>query len=317
VGSGAGGGSRRGGACPGRRSVVVLEAGPFVPEPEMPVDELAAFDRLYLNHGFNVSWDAALMTLAGGAVGGGTTVNWMTCIAPPASSRRRWATEHGLVGFDEPALDADVAALEDELSVRLPPNVPPKDALIQRGCTELRQEVGLARRNGADCGDCGRCGFGCRARREAVRPAGPSRGGVAGRGRIVPDAPVRRVLVEAARRRRRGERGRTACRARSWSAPRGGGSGGRPADPRRAAAVRARAPATGRHLRLHPVGVIGALPTRTCRCGGHAAGGPCAPPPRGRQRAGRAGRVRRESAPGTPGLIALVFPWEGRSRSGS
>ena len=68
--------------------MVVLEAGPFVPEPEIPVDELAAFDRLYLNHGLNVSWDASIMTFAGGAVGGGTLVNWMTCIAPPAPVRR-------------------------------------------------------------------------------------------------------------------------------------------------------------------------------------------------------------------------------------
>ena len=69
VGSGAGGGVIAAQAARAGRSVVVLEAGPFLPEPEMPVDELAAFDRLYLNHGFNVSWDASIMTLAGAGVG--------------------------------------------------------------------------------------------------------------------------------------------------------------------------------------------------------------------------------------------------------
>ncbi len=127
VGSGAGGGVVAADLARAGRSVVVVEAGPFVPEPEMPVDELAAFDRLYLNHGFNVSWDASIMTLAGGALGGGTVVNWSTCIGPTPGLRRRWADEHGLDGFDRPEVDADVASLEHELGVREPPDVPPKD----------------------------------------------------------------------------------------------------------------------------------------------------------------------------------------------
>ena len=112
VGSGAAGGVIAADAARAGRSVVVLEAGPFLAEPDMPVDELTAFDRLYLNHGFNVSWDAAIMTLAGAGVGGGTTVNWMTCIAPPDSTRLHWARRHGLEDFDSRVVDEDIAALE-------------------------------------------------------------------------------------------------------------------------------------------------------------------------------------------------------------
>ena len=50
----------RGGAGRGGRSVVVLEAGPFVDEPTMPPDELDAFDRLYLNHGLLTTWDGSI-----------------------------------------------------------------------------------------------------------------------------------------------------------------------------------------------------------------------------------------------------------------
>src|SRR5829696_2616952 len=160
VGSGAGGGVVAADLAHAGRSVVVLEAGGFVPEPEMPTDELDAFDRLYLNHGFNASWDASIMTLAGTGVGGGTLVNWMTSIDPPASTRRHWAMSHGLASFEDAVLDADLAALAAEIGVSDAPNVPPKDQLILRGCTMLRQEVGEIRRNGVDCGDCGRCGFG-------------------------------------------------------------------------------------------------------------------------------------------------------------
>ncbi len=300
----------------------MLEAGAFVPEPEMPADELGAFDRLYLNHGFNVSWDASIMTLAGTGVGGGTLVNWMTCIDPPASTRRHWAASHGLASFEDPVLDADLAALAAEIGVSDAPNVPPKDQLILRGCTMLRQEVGEIRRNGIDCGDCGRCGFGCRrgAKQSGIRVhlAEAWRHGT----RIIPDAPVERVLVEEGRAR--GRRGdgldRAACR--------GGSSSGRRRSSSRPGALRTPIvlersgidhPATGRHLRLHPVGVIGAFLDEDVAMW------------RGTMQAARAlhhldldgdgtgdgpgdapsGFIV-ESAPGTPGLIALVFPWEGR-----
>ena len=72
MGSGAGGGVVAAGCAEAGRSVVVLEAGPFVDEASMPRDELAAFDRLYLNHGLVTTWDGSVTMLAGTGVGGGT-----------------------------------------------------------------------------------------------------------------------------------------------------------------------------------------------------------------------------------------------------
>jgi choline dehydrogenase-like flavoprotein len=318
VGSGAGGGVIAAELARAGRSVVVLEAGPFVPEPEMPVDELAAFDRLYLNHGFNVSWDASIMTLAGGAVGGGTTVNWMTCIEPPAAMRRRWAVDHGIDGFDGPETDADLGTIDAELGVRLPPNVPPKDELIRQGCARLGEEAGETRRNGFACGDCGRCGFGCRrgAKQSGLRAhlAEAWRHGA----HVVPDAPVRRVLLEGGRAvgveaevTVAGARRRLVVRAPAVVVAAGA---------LRTPVVLLRSgldhPALGRHLRLHPVTVVGAFLDRDASMWegtmqavgalGHLEGGVGD----GGQRDG--GFIV-ESAPGTPGLIALVFPWEGRA----
>jgi len=51
VGSGAGGGVVAAELASAGRSVLVLEAGPFVDEATMPRSELDAFSRLYLNHG--------------------------------------------------------------------------------------------------------------------------------------------------------------------------------------------------------------------------------------------------------------------------
>ena len=66
VGSGAGGGVVAAALARAGRSVVVLEAGPFVDEAPMPRDELDAFDRLYLNHGLLTTWDGSVTMLAGG-----------------------------------------------------------------------------------------------------------------------------------------------------------------------------------------------------------------------------------------------------------
>ena len=223
--------------------------------------------------------------------------------------------------FEDPVLDADLAALAAEIGVSDAPNVPPKDQLILRGCTMLRQEVAEIRRNGIDCGDCGRCGFGCRrgAKQSGIRVhlAEAWRHGT----RIVPDAPVERVLVEHGRAAGveatvsiDGVPRRLVVRAPQVVLAAGA---------LRTPIVLERSgidhPATGRHLRLHPVGVIGAFLDEDVAMW------------RGTMQAARAlhhldvdgdgtgdgpgdapsGFIV-ESAPGTPGLIALVFPWEGR-----
>ena len=317
VGSGAGGGVIAAALARAGRSVVVLEAGPFVSEPDMPVDELAAFDRLYLNHGFNVSWDASIMTLAGAGVGGGTTVNWMTCIAPPRSTRRHWATAHGLDGFDGPEVDADLAAIELEIGVGDPPNIPPKDALILRGCTALGQEVAEIRRNGIGCGDCGRCGFGCRrgAKQSGLRVhlAEAWRDGA----RILAEAEVVRVLLDGGRASGVEARVSVAGVPRTLvvQAPQVVVAAGALRTPTVLQRSDLAHPATGRHLRLHPVGVVGAFLDGDVSMW------------RGTMQGARAlhhleddehgtgeepGGFIIESAPGTPGLIALVFPWESR-----
>ena len=315
VGSGAGGGVVAADLARAGKSVVVLEAGPFVQEPDMPQDELAAFDRLYLNHGLNVSWDASILTLVGGAVGGGTVVNWLTCIAPPEPVRRGWATQHGVAGFDGPGVDADIETIEREIGVREPPNVPPKDQLIIRGATVLGHEVGETRRNGIDCGDCGRCGFGCRrgAKQSGLRVhlAEAWRHGA----RIVPDAPVERVTIEAGRATGveasvivDGQPRRLIVNAPAVVVAAG---------TLRTPVVLLRSgvdhPAMGRHLRLHPVSILGAFleddvtmwrgTTQAARSLEHLPSGPDAD----------GGGFVVESAPGTPGLIGLVFPWDGRA----
>jgi choline dehydrogenase-like flavoprotein len=297
------------------RSVVVLEAGPFVDETTMPRDELAAFDRLYLNRGLVSTWDGAVTILAAGAVGGGTLVNWMTCIDSPPDVRADWARDHGVDGWDAPSAEQDVMDLERELGVAATPTVAPKDGAILRGAAVLGWDAEPIRRNAASCDDCGSCAFGCRrgTKQSGIRVhlAGAFGAGA----RIVPGATVSRVLLDG---------GRAAGVEANLADP--SPDGGPPrrlvvratqvvvaAGALRTPAVLERSglghPALGRHLSVHPVPVVAARfvePIDMWR--GPMQGARCARfllPERGRS------TYMIESAPGHPGLLALAFPWRG------
>ena len=193
--------------------------------------------------------------------------------------------------------------------------MPPKDSLVLRGAAALGEESGETRRNGIDCGDCGRCGYGCRrgAKQSGIRVhlAEAWRNGA----RIVPDAPVERVLVEGGRAAGveastvvDGVRRRIVVRAPTVVVAAG---------TLRTPVVLLRSgidhPAMGRHLRLHPVSIVGAFldedvtmwrgTTQAARSLEHLSAGADAD----------GGGFVVESAPGTPGLIGLMFPWDGRA----
>lgn len=328
VGSGAGGGSAAAELARAGRSVVVVEAGPFVDESSLPTDELDAYRRVYLNHGLLTTWDGAITMLAGTAVGGGTLVNWMTSIAVPPDVRAEWAREHGVDGIDGPEFDSDLAAVSAAVGVSPSISIPPKDDVILRGATRLGWEAAPTRRNAVDCGDCGDCPFGC--------PRGTKQSGIrahlavahAAGARIVERCRVTRVLIDKGR-----ATGIEASVLRMDSAtgqpvPGPGGDPFRPATRRlvvhapqvvvAAGALRTPVvllesgldhPAIGRHLRLHPVSVIAGLfdePIDMWRGTMQAARSLEFALPD----AGRRGYAI-ESAPGHPGLIALAMPWEG------
>jgi choline dehydrogenase-like flavoprotein len=313
------------------RSVVVLEAGPFVDESTMPRDELDAYGRLYLNHGLLSTWDGAVTMLAGSGVGGGTLVNWMTAIDAPTAVRAEWSSEHGLDGLDGAEWEADRAAIEMEIGVEPTTPIPPKDDAILRGAAALGWEAGPTIRNGGPCDDCGSCPFGCRrgSKRSGIR-VHLARAHAAG-ARIVPRVRVLRVLVEAGRAV--GVAGHALVTDPGTGEPIAV-AGGRPGDVRvrpievrapqvvlAAGALRTPAivqasgiggPAVGRYLRIHPVPVVAGMfdapvdiwrgPMQAARSLQFDAAAP-----------GRHGYVI-ESAPGHPGLIALALPWEGRAR---
>lgn len=320
VGSGAGAGVIAAELARAGRGVLVIEAGPYVDESTMPRDELDAYGRLYLNYGLLSTWDGAVTMLAGSGVGGGTLVNWMTCLDAPAAVREEWVREHGLDGLDGAEWATDVAAIESEIGVAPSVVVPPKDEIIRRGATELGWESGLIRRNATDCGDCGSCPFGCRR--------GTKQAGI--RAHLAEASRLGAVVLDRARVRALIRDGRDGPVVGVAGALAPAGTNAPPDAVRRPFEVRARQvvlaagalrspailqasgfahPGIGRYLRIHPVPVIGALMPEAVDMW------------RGTMQAvrsmefGQAGPGHRpyviESAPGHLGLLSLVLPWEG------
>ena len=321
VGSGSGGGVVAADLARAGRRVVVVEAGPFVDESTMPRDELAAYDRLYLNHGLVTTWDGAITMLAAGAVGGGTLVNFMTCLELPADVRVEWQRDHGLDGLEGPEWTADLDSIKAELGVSPAQAIPPKDELIRRGATTLGWDSHVIERNATACDDCGSCPFGCRrgSKQSAIRAhlAEAVRHGAV----VVDRAEVSTILRDSSVAGRvlgvRGVLGPPDDEPGPRSVMRGftvhAGQVVLAAGALRSPAVLQRSgidhPDAGRHLRIHPVAVVGAMhdePVDMWRGTMQA----IASREFSNPEPGRRGYVI-ESAPGHPGLLALIVPWEG------
>jgi choline dehydrogenase-like flavoprotein len=317
VGSGAGGGVVAAALAEAGRSVVVVEAGPFVAEDTMPHDELDAFSRLYLNHGLLATWDGSITMLAGSGVGGGTLVNWMTTIEAPTAVREAWTRDHGIDGLaDGEDWSEDVTTLERELGVSPVAQPAAKDRAILRGAETLGWDAATIRRDGPDCVDCGSCPFGCRrgTKQSGIRTH-LARAHAAG-ARIVAQVRITTVLVEAGQvvgvegnAFVPGSEAMPRIRRLIVHAPQVVLAAGALRSPAILQASRFRHPAIGRNLRIHPVPVVaGRLPAPVDMWHGPMQGARslefAADEP------GRNGYII-ESAPGHPGLLALVLPWEG------
>ncbi len=327
VGSGAGGGVMAAELARAGRSVVVLEAGPFVDEGAMPRGEMDAFSRLYLNHGLLSTWDGSVTILAGSGVGGGTLVNWMTCIDIPDSIRAEWGTEHGLEGLDGPEWAKDRAVIEEELGVAPASVIPSKDELILRGTAALGWEADRIRRNATDCGACGSCPFGCVAGAKQSGIRVHLRSAFEHGARIVDRARVTRLLLEGDRVTgveanllvtdpvtgmpvtREGDSTAAAVRRLVVRAPQVALAAGALRSPAVLQASGVHHPSIGRYLRIHPVALVAARmadPVDMWQGTMQAA--------RSLQ-FGSGDATRRgyviESAPGHPGLLALALPWAG------
>ena len=314
IGSGAGGGSiARDLASAGKR-VMVIESGALYDERTFPTKERDAYERLYLDSGFTATDDAHIAILAGGTVGGGTTVNWMTSIPIPDRVRQEWEEEHGVEGVASPAFTRDLDDVLREVGAQPSATMPPKDAAIMRGAEARGWSGEKIQMNRAECRDCGTCGFGCKrgSKQSTLRLHLPQ--ALEAGAHLIPDCKAERLII------RNGEvRGAVTTYGTRAGAPRtleilatqvvvSGGALRTPLLLRRSGLTH---PAIGENLRLHPVTLAaGIFPEKIEMW-------------RGTMQAAKSEEFVEptedrngyiiESAPGHPGLLSLGIPWTSRA----
>lgn len=163
VGSGAGGSVVAAALAERGFDVLVLEKGYDCPAAESGLNELEGLNRYFLNQGILTTRDLGVTILAGSAVGGGTTINWTTCMRAPGHVFEEWRSEYRLNEWGKSLFDRLYDEVEKEIGIAEytdPPNHP--NALLKNGCEVLGLDAYLTKRNVNTCRErCGHCTFGC------------------------------------------------------------------------------------------------------------------------------------------------------------
>lgn len=316
LGSGAGGGVVAAELAAAGKRVIVLEAGSGDQAPDFDQHELAGMRRLYLDGGMTSTQDLGVAILAGGALGGGTTVNWQTSLRLPDDVRDEWASISGCSIFAEASFTRSMDVVAERLGVSKAESVVnPNNEMLRRGCAELGYHWSIVPRNARHCdpAQCGQCVFGCRHGGKQSTPRTFLHDAQAnGDTTIIAKCRAERVLLQNGR-----VTGVEAIATDTITGKQQSVTVHAPCVVVAAGALHSPAlllrsglklPALGQHLFLHPTSAVSGVydeciepwhgPPQTILCDEFA------------NLSGSYG-VRLETAPAHPGLLALATPWFG------
>ena len=167
VGSGAGGSVIASTIASAGHRVLVIEAGSLQTPDTFTQREFHGTDTMLERHGLMTTRDFAFGVLHGRTAGGGTTVNWMTCLRPPPFALQEWEERFGIPGLTKATFQGFV----DEVWARLGVNteeaaLTPISHVLARGCDALGYRFGvdyhITPKNARGCANrCDYCNFGC------------------------------------------------------------------------------------------------------------------------------------------------------------
>lgn len=320
IGSGAGGSVIAHELSRSGLNVLVVEAGGYETADSFRQSELGGMDRLFMQHGLATTKDFALILLAGRGGGGGTLVNWMTCMRPPPYVLQEWEKEYGVDGLGSPTFEGYVEEVWNTLKVNANEsqrNI--SNEALWKGCSALGYHEGtdyeVIQRDAAGCGErCAFCTYGCvyTCKQSTIVNYLPMASHYGAR--FLFDTSVDNVTVEKGKATgaqatwsRDGKKFRVSIKAKAVVVACGAVN-----TPALLLKSGIRGKNIGRNLRVHPTtAVVGQFPDLT---------GPWSGPP-------QTVAVRKfidldgtrhgfwvEAAPAHPGLFALSTPWiDGRS----
>jgi choline dehydrogenase-like flavoprotein len=257
VGSGAGGGAAAGVLAGAGLDVIVVESGGYYDDRDFDGSEFKALSQYYMGAP-TATHDHSVGLIAGSCLGGGTVVNYSTSFRTPDEVREEWAG-HGVPAFTSDEYTASLDAVWERLGVNQEHNEPStRERKLQEGCVKLGWHVDAMPRGVRRCAqgrECGYCGLGCRVgAKQSVVKTWLSDAQQAGT-RLLVGTRVSRVLAEGGLARgvsaRTRDGHRVTIHARAVIAA--CGAIHTPALLRRSGL---RNENIGKHLRLHPAGVV-------------------------------------------------------------
>ena len=266
IGSGAGGAVIAAELQRAGRQVLVLEQGQYRNESDFKQLELPGMLELYLGGGLAASEDGSIAIFAGATLGGGTVINYMNCIRTPDRIRREWASM-GIEGLDSPDYDRHIDAIWERLSVNdtaTSQNRTHKKLLA--GCEALGYPSRALTRNAdSSCDDprvCGYCFAGCQKGCKLSTMKTFLQDAADTGARFVVGARADRILVEDGRTTgiaatvTHDDGSTTALTVRAGTVVVACGAIESPALLLRSGIG---GPAAGKHLRLHPAGLVSGM----------------------------------------------------------
>jgi choline dehydrogenase-like flavoprotein len=164
IGSGAGGAVAAARLAEAGKTVVILEAGEFIPSDEFTELEGSMTQRLYAEGGLRATDDLSVGMVQGATVGGSTTVNWMIMLRTPEHVLAEWTARFGLEGMLAADMAPVFARIEQEVHAKVVPDDAhsPNNRIILDGAAKLGWRASSAVINARGCVRSGFCGLGCR-----------------------------------------------------------------------------------------------------------------------------------------------------------
>ncbi|MEX1666748.1 GMC family oxidoreductase N-terminal domain-containing protein [Zhongshania arctica] len=168
IGSGAGGAVMAYKLAKAGMSVVILEAGPYVPSSEFNEELPDMMELLYEDGGAQTNKDGDLGVLQGRCVGGSTVVNGCVTFRTPDFVLEQWQQEFGLNNLTMEALRPYYEEVEKNLSVHENQDyeINANSRIQIRGCDKLGISWKRLHRNTRACAMTGHCLAGCKTDRK-------------------------------------------------------------------------------------------------------------------------------------------------------
>ena len=161
IGSGAAGSVMAAELAETGRSVILTDAGPLPHESELGHSE-ALSNRLWLeSQGTLPTPDLPLQLLAGRVVGGGTVLNWGTCLSTPPELLAEWRKRAGFTAAQSEAWTHSEYAVRRRLELTPARDWNQSNQFLQQASEKLGWSYQVADRNQGHCHQCNTCSFGC------------------------------------------------------------------------------------------------------------------------------------------------------------